>query len=119
MNALAGEDIVLKSKGLQYFSYTYVADAVSALLFVMMNGNSGEPYNISVDACNVSLYEFAQMCADAVGKKVVFDLPTGTELRGFSIATQAIMDNTKLRQIGWSPKYTMKDVVERIIEILK
>lgn len=26
---LAGEDIVLKSKGNQYYSYTYVADAVS------------------------------------------------------------------------------------------
>ena len=32
--ALAHENIVLKSKGEQFFSYTYVADAVSALLYI-------------------------------------------------------------------------------------
>ena len=33
---LAGEDIVLKSEGTQYYSYTYVADAVSGLLTVLL-----------------------------------------------------------------------------------
>lgn len=116
--ALAHEDIVLKSKGNQFFSYTYVADAVSAMLYVLLHGNVGESYNISVDSCNVHLREFAQMCADNVGKKVIYDLPTETEVNGFSIATQAIMDNTKLSQMGWQSCLKMEDAIARTLIIL-
>lgn len=116
--ALAGEDIILKSKGEQFYSYTYVADAVSALLFVLLHGETGESYNISVDQCNIHLREFAQICAESVNKKVVFDLPSEVEAKGFSIATQAILDNTKITQLGWLPRYSMKDAITRTLEIL-
>ena len=33
---IAGEDIVLKSAGTQYYSYTYVADAISGLLTILL-----------------------------------------------------------------------------------
>lgn len=118
-NALRGEDIVLKSEGKQFFSYTYVADAVGAMLYVLLNGECGVPYNISNSACNVHLRDFAAYCAETCGKKVVFDLPTETERKGFSIAQQAILDNERLRTMGWEPKYTMKDAVERTIQILQ
>lgn len=118
-NALRGEDIVLKSEGKQFFSYTYVADAVSAMLYVLLNGECGVPYNISNSACNVHLRDFATYCAETCGKKVVFDLPTETERKGFSIAQQAILDNKRLRAIGWEPQYAMKDAVERTIQILQ
>ena len=36
--AIAGEDIVLKSEGTQYYSYTYMADAVCGLLYVLLLG---------------------------------------------------------------------------------
>lgn len=117
--AIAGEDIVLKSKGEQYFSYTYVADAVSAMLYVMINGENGVAYNISAEGCNVHLKDFAQICAETAGKKVVFDLPSETEMKGFSIAMQAVLDNGKLKAIGWEPHYEMKDAVERTVSILK
>lgn len=118
-NALRGEDIVLKSEGKQFFSYTYVADAVSAMLYVLLNGECGVPYNISNSACNVHLRDFATYCAETCGKKVVFDLPTETERKGFSIAQQAILDNKRLRAMGWEPQYAMKDAVERTIQILQ
>ena len=35
---VAGEDIILKSEGTQYFSYTYMSDAVSGLLWVLLTG---------------------------------------------------------------------------------
>jgi len=117
--AIAGEDIVLKSKGEQFFSYTYVADAVSAMLHVMLNGENGVAYNISAESCNVHLKDFARICAETAGKEVVFELPSETEMKGFSIAMQAILDNSKLKSIGWTPRYEMKDAVERTISILK
>ena len=117
--AIAGEDIVLKSKGEQFFSYTYVSDAVAAMLHVMINGENGVAYNVANEKCNVHLKDFAQMCAECNGKDVVFDLPSETEMKGFSIAMQAILDNTKLKSIGYEPKYSMKDAVSRTVEILK
>ena len=117
--ALAGEDIVLKSKGEQLFSYTYVADAVSALLHILLHGEQGVPYNISSQACNVRLKDFARLCAEWAGREVVFDLPSETERKGFSIAMRAILDNTRLRALQWEPRYAMKDAVCRTLEILK
>lgn len=117
--AIAGEDIVLKSEGNQYFSYTYVADAVAGLLTVLLNGELGAAYNVSSEKTNVHLKDFAQMCAECNGKNVVFDLPSESERKGFSIAMQAILDNTKIKGIGFIPKYEMKDAVSRTVEILK
>ena len=38
--AVLGEDIILKSKGLQRYSYCYVADAASAIINVLINGKN-------------------------------------------------------------------------------
>lgn len=117
--AIEGKDIVLKSEGNQYFSYTYVADAVSALLYIMLKGAVGEAYNIANESCNVHLKDFAQTCADAAGTNVIYDLPSETERKGYSVATTAILDNAKLKAIGWKPMYTFKDAVRRTIKIIK
>lgn len=117
--AVANENIVLKSKGEQYFSYTYVTDAVAAMVHVMMYGGCGQAYNISNDNCNIHLKDFAQLCADYNGKKVVFDLPSENEQKGFSIALRAILDNSKLRKLGFEPKYTIKEAVNRTINIMR
>lgn len=117
--AIDNEDIVLKSEGKQYFSYTYVADAVAGLLTVLLYGENGMAYNVSSEKTNVHLRDFAQMCADYNGRKVVFDLPTETEARGYSVAMQAIMSNERIKGIGFTPYYNMADAVRRTIEILK
>lgn len=116
--ALSGENIVLKSKGEQFFSYTYVADAVSAMLTVLINGENSVAYNISSNLCNVHLKDFAKYCAEWAGKDVVFDLPSETERKGFSVAMQAILDNTRLKNIGWGSKYEMKEAINRTLDIL-
>lgn len=117
--AIAGEDIVLKSTGEQFFSYTYVADAVIGLLTVLLHGQVGQAYNVSSELTNVHLKDFAALCAAETGRQVVFDLPSEAERKGFSIAMQAILDNTRIRAIGFQPQYTMQDAVHRTIAILR
>lgn len=119
IKALSGENIVLKSKGEQFFSYTYVADAVCAMLHVLINGENGVAYNIASEKCNVHLKDFARMCAEWAGKQVVFDLPSETERNGFSVAMQAILDNNRLMELGWKPTNTFDDAIKRTLEILK
>ncbi len=117
--AIAGENIVLKSEGNQYFSYTYVADAVYGLLTVLLNGEIGVAYNVSSEKTNVHLKDFAGLCAKCCGKKVVFDLPSEAERKGFSIAMNAILANQRIKELGFKPIYTMEDAIGRTMEILK
>ena len=117
--ALNNEDIVLKSEGKQYYSYTYVYDAVYAMLLIMLNGENGEAYNISYPETDKRLFEIANIIAESVNKKVVFDLPSETERKGFSTATIARMDDTKLKEIGFNPKYDMENGINSTIKIIK
>lgn len=117
--AVAGEDIVLKSKGDQLFSYVYVSDAVAMLLHVMLHGKTGGVYNISNELCNVHLRDFAEICATCANKKVVFELPVEEESRGYSVAKNAVLDNGLLKSLGFVPQYGIKDAIERTIEILR
>ncbi len=117
--AVEGDDIVLKSEGNQYFSYTYVADAVRGLLTVLLSGEYGIPYNVSSPKTDVHLRDFAQMCAEYNGKDVVFDLPTQAEAKGYSVATQAILSNERIKNIGFIGRYEMHDAVKRTIKILR
>lgn len=116
--ALAGEDIVLKSKGDQFFSYTYVVDAVSAILYVMALGNCGEVYNVASEPFNVHLKDFAIACAKYASTEVVYDIPTESERKGYSIASKAIMDGTKIQGLGWNPMYSFNESICRTISII-
>jgi len=117
--AIAKEDIVLKSKGEQYYSYTYVADAISAMLCVLLHGENGSAYNISSKSCNVHLRDFAEKCAEIASRKVIYDLPSEVEKKGYSNSTTAILDNTKLKALGWKSRYMFSDAVERTINIMR
>jgi nucleoside-diphosphate-sugar epimerase len=88
------------------------------LLTVLLNGENGVAYNVSSEKTNVHLRDFAQMCAEYNGRKVIFDLPSEAEAKGFSIATQAVMDNSLIQSIGFCPRYEMSDAVRRTIQIL-
>lgn len=115
---IAKEDIVLKSEGTQLYSYTYVADAVSGLLYCLFEGADGEAYNISDTSCDCLMKDLAQTIADYVGKQVVFEIPDKTEAAGYSKATKAILDSTKLKSLGWKAVFDMKEGIEHTIEIL-
>ncbi len=117
-NGLNKEDIVLKSKGTQYFSYCYQADAVDGIVSVLANGEKGEAYNISGKDSDIHLRDLAQLIADAFGVKVIFDLPKEDEAAGFSKANDARLDVEKIRKLGWKAEYTIADGVRRIAEIM-
>lgn len=116
---VAGEDIVLKSAGTQFYSYLYVMDSVSGLLTVLLNGESGEAYNISDDASDIMLKDLAAIIADYAGKKVVFEIPDAVESAGYSKATKARLDSSKLNSLGWKANYDIKTGIVRTMEMLK
>ena len=119
LNAVAGEEIVLKSEGKQYFSYCHVADAVGAILTCLFDGQSGQAYNVADPSCDIRLKDLAQLVANTVGQQVVFELPDEVERRGYSTATLAVMDGSKLAGLGWAPLYDLPVGIQRTVAVLK
>ncbi len=116
---VAGEDIVLKSEGKQFFSYNYVADTVSGILWCLLYGDCGEAYNVSDPASNITLRDLAQLIAEISGTNVVFELPDEVERQGYSTATVAVMDSGKLQAKGWAAKYDIRSGVARTLRLLR
>ena len=118
-NALNKENIVLKSKGEQRRTYSYVVDVVSGIFKVLFNGLNGEVYNIANENSIASIAEVASICAEIAGTNVVFDLPDKIEKKGFSQSKDCILDNSKLKSLGWNGKYTLKQGLVETIESLR
>lgn len=112
------EDIVLKSEGLQNYSYIYVSDACTSLITIMLNGKTAEAYNIADSESDILLKDLAKLCAEAGNSKVVFDLPSKEEAKGYSTATRALLDATKLKSLGWTPCYNISEGIRRTVKIL-
>lgn len=116
--AIAKENIVLKSQGTQFYSYSYVADAVSGLLYCLFYGKTGEAYNIADEKSNISLRDLAQLLADMAHTQVIFEIPDNTEIAGYSKATKAVLDSTKLQKLGWHSHYDIHAGVLHTLQIL-
>ncbi|MBQ7944115.1 MAG: NAD-dependent epimerase/dehydratase family protein [Lachnospiraceae bacterium] len=117
--AAAGEDIVLKSEGTQLYSYTYVVDAAVAALYLLLYGQTGEAYNVADAESDIMLKDLAQILAMSAGTKVVFELPDVVEKAGYSTATKAILDASKMEQLGWKAQTHMEEGLAKTVKILK
>lgn len=117
-SALEGKDIVLKSRGDQFFSYLHVADAVSGILTVMLRGGCGEAYNIADGKSDIRLRDLAALVAEECGRKVAFELPNAIESAGFSTATVARLDSSKLAALGWTAEYDIRRGIAETIRSL-
>lgn len=118
-NVLEDKDIVLKSEGTQYFSYSYVGDVVSAIILLISKGLPGEAYNIADSKSDIRLKDLANLIAGVGNKKVIFELPNETEKKGFSKATKAIINPEKLNNLGYVAITHIEEGIEATIKILK
>lgn len=118
-NAVDHENIILKSKGEQRRTYTYVIDAVSGIFKVLFAGKIGDIYNISNENAIASIADVAKTCAELAGTKVIFELPNEIESKGFSRSKDCILDNSKLKELGWNAKYSLKVGLLETINYLK
>ena len=97
-----------------------MADCVAGILAVMMDGRDGEAYNICSKDSDVQLRDVAKQLAALADKQVVFDLPDATEQAGYSKATKATLDTTKLRtELGFVPQYDMKTGLSHTVQVLR
>lgn len=108
----AGEDIVLKSAGNQLRSYTYVSDAITGLLTVLLDGEDGEAYNIASSTSRITIADMAKRYCELFpekGSRVLFDLPSDYEKGAFSFIANAVLDSSKLEGLGWQGEVSLDD----------
>ncbi|MFU0799093.1 MAG: dTDP-glucose 4-6-dehydratase/UDP-glucuronic acid decarboxylase [Xylanivirga thermophila] len=117
-NVIDGKDIVMKSQGLQLRSYCYVPDCVSGILTILLNGQTGNAYNIANKDCIVTIRKMAENIADISDRKIVFEIPNEVEKSGYNPVIKSILNANKLERLGWKAKYNMNNGLERTINIL-
>lgn len=105
--AIAGEAIVMKSTGAQVRSFCYVADAVRALMTIMLDGEKGQAYNVANRHSVASIRDYAEELARIGGVQLAFDLPPEAEKSGYSKITRAVLNPEKLEKLGWQPEYSL------------
>lgn len=111
-------EIVMKSQGVQRRSYCYVSDTITALLYILLLGDNGNAYNIANKNSIINIKELAELIARKAETKVVFGLPNEIEKKGYSNIVNAVLDENKLKDLGWKPKYGIQEGIERTLEIL-
>ena len=95
-------NIVLKTKGETERCYLYTADAVTAILVIMLKGKSGKAYNAANEKTYCSIAEMAEKVAKQGGISVEYDIQDETA-NGFPQTLYMWLDTTALRQLGWIP----------------
>jgi len=126
-----GETIKLVDGGKQKRSFTHIDDGIDALMAIIENKNgiaTGKIYNIGNPTNNFSVKELANdMLALAAkypeyaesAKKVKLIEVTANDYygSGYQDVQNRVpkIDNT-CEELGWKPKITMKDALERIFE---
>lgn len=118
-DVLDGHDIVMKSAGSQTRSYCYVVDCVSAILTVLINGETGKAYNISNPAAVVTIRELAEQIAIKSGKKIIFENPSDEERKGYNLMDNSSLDSKLLEALGWRGLFDLKTGVEHTIKIFE
>ena len=112
--ALNHEDIHMYSKGAQIRSYCYINDTITALLTVLLNGESGEVYNIGNQSRVISLHDYAQLLADAGGVKLLYEPETKPENITLLQTQRIVLGTAKLEKLGWRNQYSVEDGIRDI-----
>ena len=123
-NIVRGQDILLKSNGATNRSFCYVTDTVTAMLHVLLDGENCVPYNISNEKSNTTIRGFAQAACEVFPErnmKLAFANPEDEVMPEPSPLdpTPEIMDNKRIRAIGWEPKIDLKEGIRRAVAILE
>lgn len=117
--AVEDKCITMKSTGLQLRSYCNSLDVASAILCVLLNGGTGEAYNISNLKSMVTVRDFAERIANISGAKIRFVNPTDKEKKGYNLMLNSSLNAQKLVDIGWNAKVELDRGIEHMLKDLE
>lgn len=112
-----GEDIVLYSDGSAKRPFCYIADATAAFFLLLLNGKSGEAYNVTNTEQFVSIKELAEILS-TISKNEIKVLLKKRSTADSYLEAKFNPGNKpseeKLRNLGWEAHYDIKSGFERV-----
>ena len=109
----------MKSSGEQLRSWCYVVDCVSALLYILLKGKSGEAYNVADSNSVLTIRQLAETLAKIGKSKIIMDVPSETEKRNFNPVSKSVFSVDKLEKLGWKVSEDMNEKMRKTVEHLK
>lgn len=100
------------------YSFGYVGDIVSAILFLIIKGETGEAYNITSKDSDIKLKDLANLISNYIDKKVVFELLSEVERKGYSNAIKSVLNSQKIERLGWKSITSIEKGIHDTIDIL-
>ncbi len=121
-NIVMHENILLKSDGSSIRTYTYIADAVSAMFKVLLKSRD-LVYNIADEKCRTSIKQLAETMIKIYPERnlsLVYDIPKKELPNGTSSFTLGILSTDKIKEeLGWEAKYSIFDGFKRTLEYIE
>lgn len=110
------QDIVLQTAGTSKRCYLYTADAATAVLAILLNGEAGEAYNAANKETYCSILEMAELVAHEIANdeiKVVIKENIDIN-RGFSPTHKLNLETIKLKNLNWEATFNLLDMYKRM-----
>lgn len=117
--AANGKDLIMKSDGKQLRSYVYCLDCASAILTVLLKGESKHAYNISNPESVISIREMAEILAASAGVKLKTEIPSEAEKKAFNPMMNSSLDSSELQKLGWTGIFSAERGFEHTVRILR
>jgi UDP-glucose 4-epimerase len=115
-NAFKQKEISIYNEGQFFRDLIYVDDVVSGIKTIMTNGKKGNLYWISSFE-KTWFYQLAEWLNNFTGTPVNYvESPNYTKKVDVG---NFLADNSKLKSIGWMPKYSVKEGIEKTLEYLE
>jgi len=116
--AIQNNDIVLQTLGTSKRCYLYNADAITAILAVLLSNRTGEAFNAANHKTYCSIVEMANIVAKEIGKNGIDVCVTtdGKHEQKFSPPHLLKLDSSKIEKLGWKATRNLKEMYERMIE---
>lgn len=115
---VARRDIVLKSDGSAKRPFCYLSDATVAFFKILLEGNSGEAYNVGSDT-ECSILELAEMLCRLFPERKCRVIRQERKTGDPYIVSPVIgghFDLSKIRSLGWKPVTNIKEGFARTIK---
>lgn len=113
------KDIVLRSSKQILRTYTYVVDAVNAIIYLMINGKYNEVYNVANSESVVSVKEFAEIVSLYTEIKVIFKELNNGERHGYTQISRQVIDCNKIALLGWKGIFDINTGIYHTIKSYK
>lgn len=118
--AISGENVVMNNSGMGRRDNIYVEDVVDGLMMIAQNGKLGEAYNISSNGEGNNFRAMDEIAEIIVSN--VNNLKQDTEIKLCVKPFEGerkpglMLNNTKLKSLGWKLNYNLEDGIRETIK---